>query len=168
MRMFIRRATLLRGSVLLGALGCVVMMAFSPLWRAEAAESGNAPVAFELCTADGADAIEKCSLLGMPPAYQVPSTRMLIVEQVSGDCGSDADPGLPFRPALLAQTGGTLVSHWIIGVTDPSRPGGLIPLTLTSIYADPGSSFTIGLDHVPPGSLGRFCRVSVSGRLAKP
>ena len=54
-------------------------------------------------------------------AYQMPSTLMLIVEQVSGDCGSDADPGLPLPPALLPQTAGALVSHWIIGVPDPGR-----------------------------------------------
>ena len=163
-----RTRHVLRGSVIIGALGCIAVVAFAPLWPAEAAEGGNTPVAFELCTADGADAIDKCNAQGLPPAYQVPSTRVLIVEQVSGDCGSDADPGLPLRPALVAQTGGALVSHWIIGVTDPSRPGGLIPLTLTSVYADPGSSFTIGLERVPTGELGRFCRVSVSGRLAKP
>ena len=158
----------LRRSVLITALGCVAAVSFTPLWHAEAAETVESPIAFEICAADGADAIEKCNALGMPPAYQVPATRVLIVEQVSGDCGSDASPGLPLRPALLAQTGGTLVGHFIVGVTDPTRPGGVIPLTLTRVYADPGSSFTIGLDHVPTGPLGRFCRASVSGRLAKP
>ena len=157
-----------RASVIVGVLGCVAVVALTPVWRAEAAETTSSPVAFEICAPDGDAAIEKCTSLGMPPAYQVPATRVLVVEQVSGDCGSDADPGLPIRPALLAQTGGTLVSHWIIGVIDPTRPGGLIPLTLTSVYADPGSSFTIGLEHVPSGSAGRFCRVSVSGRLLKP
>lgn len=158
----------LRWSSIIVALAGVAALAFAQDWRAEAAEGGPTPVAFEICVADGPTAIEKCDVLGMPATFPVPSTRMLVVEQVSGDCGSDSIPGLPLRPGLLAQTGGALVSHWIIGVVDPTRPGGVIPLTMTSVYADPGSSFTVNLERVPSGPLGRFCRLSVSGRLVKP
>src|ERR687895_2389264 len=55
------------------------------------------PVAFTLCTAEGAGAVEKCEAFGNPPTYQVPSGRRLIIEQVSGDCGSDEDSGKPLR-----------------------------------------------------------------------
>jgi hypothetical protein len=158
----------LRWSVVVGVLASAVALAFAPMWRAEAAETVDSPVAFEICTPEGAAAVEKCQALGLPAAYQVPVGRVLIVEQVSGSCGSDATPGLDLRPALLAQTNGAVVSHWMIGVTDPDEPGGLIPLTLTRIYADPASAFTFGLTGVPSGLAGRFCRASVSGRLAKP
>ena len=158
----------LRWSVVGGVLASAAALAFAPIWRAEAAETVDSPVAFEICTPEGAAAVEKCQVLGLPPAYQVPGGRVLIIEQVSGSCGSDAAPGLDFRPELLAQTNGAVVGHWIIGVTNPEDPGGLIPLTLTRIYADPASAFTIGLTGVPSGLAGRFCRLSVSGRLAKP
>jgi hypothetical protein len=158
----------LRWSVVGGVLASAVALAFAPHWRAEAAETVDSPVAFEICGAEGAGAVAKCEALGLPAAYQVPAGRVLIVEQVSGSCGSDADPGLDFRAALSAQTNGVVVSHWIIGVTNPADPGGLIPLTLTKIYADPASAFTIGVADVPTGPGGRFCQASVSGRLAKP
>jgi hypothetical protein len=158
----------LRWSSILVAVAGVVAFTFTQDWRAEAAEGGATPVAFEICAADGPSAIEKCDVLGMPASFPVPSTRILVVEQVSGDCGSDATSGLPVRPGLLAQTGGIVVTHWIIGVVDPTRPGGLVPLTLTSLYADPGSFFTLNLERVPSGPSGRFCRLSVSGRLVKP
>lgn len=158
----------IRWSVLVGVLVSVVTVAFSTMRPAEAAESLDTPIAFQLCVADGADAIVKCNAVGSPAAYQVPAARVLLVEQVSGDCGSDAQPGLALYPALAAQTGGVLVNHWVVGIPNPNQPGGLIPSTLTRVYADPGSTFTIDLTRVPAGSLGRFCRISVSGRLVKP
>jgi len=132
---------------------------------AEAADLGT-PVAFNLCTAEGPQAVEKCEAVGNPPVYQVPHGRRLIIEQVSGDCGGDGSPGEPLRMTIVAQTGGAVVEHAIIGIPRPSQPGGLIPLTNTRIYADPKSSVTIGLTEIPAFA-GRFCRVAFSGLLVK-
>jgi hypothetical protein len=134
--------------------------------RLAEAQTLGKPVAFNLCAPEGAAAIEKCDVIGHPAAYDVPSGRTLIIEQVSGDCGSDAAPGLPLRMAVVAQTGGVVVEHAIIGIPNASLPGGQIPLTRTRIYADPKTSVTIGLTEIP-GSTGRFCRVAFSGQLVK-
>jgi hypothetical protein len=157
----------LQWSLTIALIASVLALASAPARHAEAAETIASPVAFDLCTGDQPPAVQKCQALGPPPAYQVPAGRVLIVEQVSGDCGSDAQPGLPLRPQIVAQTSGTIVRHTIIGVTHPDEPGGRIPLTLTRIYADANSSVTIGLTDVPGGPSGAFCRVSFSGRLEK-
>ncbi len=153
-----------------GAVVLVLMSAAGQfgLRRAEAAaESQVSPVAFELCTAEGALAIEKCQVLGPPPTYVVPAGRVFTIEQVSGDCSSDAAPGSPLRPAIVAQTGGAVVPHWIIGIPrEAPFPGGLIPLEATRIYADTNSIVTLGLSDVPRIA-DRFCRVSFSGTLTK-
>ena len=134
--------------------------------RPAEADALRTPVAFSLCTAEGDQAVEKCQVIGNPPAFQVPPGRRLIIEQVSGDCGGDGEPGLPLRMTIVAQTGGVLVEHAIIGIPRPPQPGGLIPLTSTRIYADPRSSVTIGLTEVPAFA-GRFCRVAFSGLLVR-
>ena len=124
------------------------------------------PVAFRLCTADGPDGLAKCAVFGDPPARTVPSGRRLIIEQVSGECGGDAIiPGLPQSADILAQTGGTVVPHSILLVTFPTLPGGVLQLTSTRIYADPGSQVTIGLAGLSGES---FCRLSFSGQLVRP
>jgi hypothetical protein len=96
----------------------------------------------------------------------VPNGRRLIIEQVSGDCASDGNPGLPLRAGIVAQTQAAVVEHAIIGVTRPDLPGGQIPLTLTRIYADANSPVTIGLSEVPAFSA-RLCRLAFSGQLVK-
>jgi hypothetical protein len=125
--------------------------------RLAEADTLGKPVAFNLCAPEGPQAVEKCEAIGHPAAYDVPDGRTLIIEQVSGDCGSDAAPGLP---------GGVVVEHAIIGIPNASLPGGQIPLTPTRIYADPKSAVTIGLTEIP-GSSGRFCRAAFSGQLVK-
>ncbi len=143
-----------------------VLIGWLPSSRLAEADSLGDPVAFALCTAEGAQAVEKCQAVGDPPAYQVPNRRRLIIEQVSGDCGGDGAPGEPLRMTIVAQTGGVVVEHAIIGIPRPPQPGGLIPLTRTRIYADAKSSVTIGLTEIPAFS-GRFCRVAFSGLLVK-
>jgi hypothetical protein len=134
----------------------------------EAADSVGSPVAFKLCPAEGEDAVVKCQVIGDPASYLVPTGRLLTIEQVSGDCGGDGEPGEALRISIKTQTGGVSVPHWIIGVPfETNASGGLIPLTLTRIYADPNSSVTIGLGFVPSVS-GAFCRLSFSGTLTKP
>ncbi len=125
------------------------------------------PVAFALCTAEGPAAVQKCEVIGNPPTYQVPPGRRLVVEQVSGDCGTDYDPGAPLLIKIVAQTKGVVLGHEIIGVTRSDAAGGRIPLTLTRIYADPHSTLTIDLTGIPAVE-GRFCRATFSGQLVKP
>ncbi len=125
------------------------------------------PAAFALCTAEGLGAVEKCEAVGNPPTYQVPPGRRLLIEQVSGDCGTDYEHGAPFLIKVVARTKGVVLGHEIIGVTRPDQPGGRIPLTLTRIYADPQSMVTIDLTGIPAVE-GRFCRVTFSGQLVKP
>ena len=154
---FVLLAAVTLASVLIGGF---------PSSRIAGAESLGDPVAFALCTAEGPQAVEKCEAIGDPPAYQVPQRRRLVIEQVSGDCGGDGEPGLPLKMTIVAQTGGVVVEHGIIGVPQAPLPGGQIPLTRTRIYADPKSSVTIGLTGIPAFS-GRFCRVAFSGLLFK-
>ncbi|HEY7601704.1 MAG TPA: hypothetical protein VIB60_04285 [Methylomirabilota bacterium] len=124
------------------------------------------PVAFRLCTAEGPNVLVKCQTLGDPPSRTVPAGRRLVIEQVSGECASDvSNPVVPPTAEILAQTGGTVVPHAIVLVPFASLPGGLVPLTLTRIYADPGSQVTIGLDGL---SGEKFCRMSFSGQLVRP
>jgi hypothetical protein len=131
-----------------------------------AAAQSYDPVAFRLCAADGPDGLAKCAVLGDPPARTVPSGRRLIIEQVSGECGGDVIvQAIPQSADILAQTGGTVVPHSILLVTFPTVPGGVVQLTSTRIYADPGSQVTIGLAGVSGDS---FCRLSFSGQLVRP
>jgi hypothetical protein len=134
--------------------------------RLAEAENLGKPVAFNLCTPEGPLAVQKCDAVGHPAAYDVPSGRNLIIEQVFGDCGGDGDAGLPLRMTVVAQTDGVVVEHAIIGIPNRSTPGGLIPLTPIRIYADPKSSVTLGLTEVP-GVSGRFCRAAFSAQLFK-
>jgi len=156
------------GSMLaVAAAACLLTMA-APARAAEPLAGGEVPVAFNLCTAEGSNAQDKCAAFGYPPSYQVPAGRRLIVEQVSGDCGGDAtEPGLPLRVGIVAQTHGVVVEHGIIGVPWPALPGGRIPLTLTRVYADGGSIVTLGITEVP-GFSDRLCRIAFSGQLVKP
>jgi hypothetical protein len=134
--------------------------------RAEAADTGDSTVAFVLCTPEGSAAVEKCGLLGGPSAYQVPVGRRLIIEQVSGNCADDGEAGLPLRANIVAQTQGVTLQHGIIGVPNADTAGGLIPLTLTRIYADTNSSVTIDVGEVPAFA-NRLCRLTFSGQLVK-
>jgi hypothetical protein len=133
----------------------------------EAAAVADLPVAFEICTPEGAAAVEKCQAFGLPPTYQVPLGRRLIVEQVSGDCASDAtENGRQGRVSIEARTNGTDASHLITLEARPDLPAGEIPLTLTRIYADAGSTVTMGLTQVPAFG-NRSCRAVFSGQLVK-
>jgi hypothetical protein len=125
------------------------------------------PIAFELCTPEGDGAGEKCEALGFPPSYKVPAGRRLVIEQVSGLCGSDANQGEPLEASIIAQTKGVVAEHTIIGIPRLGVFGGKIPLTLTRIYADANSSVTIGVTGIPAFS-DRFCRLAFSGQLVKP
>jgi hypothetical protein len=156
---------LLQGGIAAVVVVFVVAMGSGLTRRVEAADT-DASVAFQLCTAEGDGAVEKCGIFGLPPTYQVPSGRRLIIEQVSGDCADDDAPALPLRASIVAQTRGFVASHAIIGVPNPDSPGGRIPLTLTRIYADANSSVTIGLKEVPVFA-GRLCRLTFSGLLVK-
>ena len=133
----------------------------------EAAAVADLPVAVELCTPEGDAAVEKCQVFGLPPTYQVPAGRRLIIEQVSGDCASDAtEPGRHGRVSIEARTNGTDASHLITLESRPDLPAGEIPLTLTRIYADAGSTVTMGLTQVPAFA-NRSCRAVFSGQLVK-
>ncbi len=124
------------------------------------------PVAFRLCTGDGPGGIAKCSVLGDPPTHQVPAGRRLIIEQVSGECGSDEVVPVAQPVAdIIAQTAGAVVPHSLALLLFPNRPGGIVSLTNTRIYADPGSQVTIGLGAISGDS---FCRLAFSGQLVKP
>ena len=125
-----------------------------------------APVAFVLCAPEGFNAQQRCDAFGQPPAYQVPSGRVLLIEQVSGVCSGDDLPGEPWHADIVASTQGVIVPHAILGIPGALTSGGSIALTLTRIYADPGSSVTIGLIGIP-GSANRFCHLAFSGRLLK-
>ena len=124
------------------------------------------PVAFRLCTGDGPGGIAKCIARGDPPTHQVPAGRRLIIEQVSGECGSDQVTPVTQQVAdIVAQTAGAVVPHSIVLLTFPNQPGGVVSLTNTRIYADAGSQVTIGLGAVGGDS---FCHLAFSGQLVKP
>ena len=61
---------------------------------------------------------------------------------------------------------GTDASHLITLEARPDLPAGEIPLTLTRIYADAGSTVTMGLTQVPAFA-NRSCRAVFSGQLVK-
>jgi hypothetical protein len=153
--------------VMVAIVGVFALAMGSGLTRhVEAADATDSPVAFQLCTPEGAGAVEKCGIFGLPPTYQVPAGRKLIIEQVSGDCADDDAAALPLRASIVAQTQGFVASHAIIGVPNTDAPGGKIPLTLTRIYADGNSTVTIGLSEVPVVA-GRLCRMTFSGLLVR-
>jgi hypothetical protein len=156
-----------RTSVAVAAVVLTIALGAMSTWHVEAADVVGSPVAFELCSPEGAAAVEKCQIIGNPPSYTVPPGRVLTIEQVSGDCGGDGQIPSPWRVSIIAQTGGVSVPHWIIGVADPDSVAGPVPLTNTRIYADGNSSLTVGLTEVP-GFNNRFCRLSFSGTLTKP
>ena len=147
--------------------GIAVIVAVRHTPPVQAAAVADLPVAFELCTPEGDAAVEKCQAFGLPPTYQVPTGRRLIIEQVSGDCASDAaEPGRHGRVSIEARTNGTDASHLITLESRPDLPAGEIPLTLTRIYADAGSTVTMGLTQVPAFA-NRSCRAVFSGQLVK-
>jgi hypothetical protein len=125
------------------------------------------PVAFTLCTPEGPGATQTCDALGFPASYQVPAGKRLIIEQVAGSCGGDAEQDESTEAAIVARTAGVIVSHPISGSRLPTDLAIRIPLTLTRIYADPHSSVTIGLTRVS-ASNNRYCWLRFSGQLVKP
>jgi hypothetical protein len=164
-----------RGSIMTRSTQCVLAIASLTVIllvvaqttrKAEAADTTDSPVGFALCTPEGSAAAEKCGIFGLPPSYQVPAGRRLIIEQVSGDCADDGQPGEPLRAGIVAQTQGAVLKHAIIGVPNAESPGGRIPLTLTRIYADGNSTVTIDVVEVPAFSA-RLCKLTFSGLLTK-
>jgi hypothetical protein len=156
----------LRWTLVIAAIAVVPFVMAQTTRRAEAADTGDSPIGFALCTPDGLAAVEKCGVFGLPASYQVPSGRRLIVEQVSGDCADDGQPGEPLRAMIVAQTQGVVLRHAIIGVPNTESAGGRIPLTLTRISADGNSIVTIDVGEVPAFSA-RLCKLTFSGRLTK-
>ena len=147
--------------------GITVIVAARSTPRVEAAAVADLPAAIEICTPEGDAAIDKCQAFGLPPTYQVPAGRRLVIEQVSGDCASDAtEPGRHGRVSVDARTNGVDASHLITLDSRPDLPAGEIPLTLTRIYADAGSTVTMGLTQVPVFA-NRLCRAVFSGQLVK-
>ena len=147
--------------------GIVVFAAGRHTPEVQAATIVDLPVAFEICTPEGPAAVEKCQGFGLPPTYQVPAGRRLVIEQVSGDCASDAtEPGRHGRVSIEARTNGVDASHLITLDSRPDLPAGEIPLTLTRIYGDAGSIVTLGLTQVPAFG-NRSCRIVFSGQLVK-
>lgn len=125
------------------------------------------PVAFTLCTPEGPGATQTCTALGFPASYTVPPGKRLIIEQLAGSCGGDADQDESTEATIVAQTAGVIVGHPIGGVLLPPGSAVRIPLTLTRIYADPQSVVTIGLTSVAAFS-NRRCWLRFSGQLVKP
>lgn len=158
--------TLLRWTLAAGFVASVFAVGARTAPAAPAAGNGRSPAAFELCTSEGPNAAQKCAAFGLPAAYTVPPGRLLVIEQVSGQCSGDDQPGLPTLASILVQTDGVVVPHTIIGVPQSNLPVALIPLTLTRMYADPNSTLTLGLTDVPAIS-NRLCRIAFSGQLIK-
>ena len=149
----------------LAGIAVIVSVRHAP--RVQAAAVADLPVAVEICTPEGDLAVEKCQAFGLPATYQVPVGRRLVIEQVSGDCASDAtEPGRHGRVSIDARTNGADASHLITLDSRPDLPAGEIPLTLTRIYADGGSAVTLGLTQVPAFG-NRSCRAVFSGQLVK-
>lgn len=147
--------------------GLAVITAARQTPPVQAAAVADLPVAFELCTPEGPAAVDKCQAFGLPATYQVPLGRRLVIEQVSGDCASDAtEPGRHGRVSIEARTNGVDASHLITLDSRPDLPAGEIPLTLTRIYADGSSTVTMGLTQVPVFG-NRLCRAVFSGQLVK-
>ena len=148
------------------SLTVVLLVGAQTTRRAEAADTADSTIGFALCTPEGPAAAEKCGIFGLPPSYQVPAGRRLVIEQVSGDCADDGQPGEPLRGGIVAQTQGVVLRHAIIGVPNTESAGGRIPLTLTRIYADGNSNVTIDVGEVPAFSA-RLCKLTFSGLLTK-
>lgn len=125
------------------------------------------PVAFTLCTPEGPGATQTCEALGFPASYQVPAGKRLIIEQVAGSCGGDAEQDESTEAAIVARTAGVIVAHPISGSPLPPGLAVRIPLTLTRIYANPQSLVTVGLTSVR-GSNSRYCWLRFSGQFVTP
>lgn len=125
------------------------------------------PLAFVICAFEGAGAEQKCAALGGSPTYTVPSNRTFVIEQVTGNCGTDdlsAETGATI--ALNVVTGGVLVDHLLIAPKPEVPAAGFLVSDDTHIYADRGSTIALTLFGVPVIN-DRFCRLAFSGRLVR-
>jgi hypothetical protein len=126
-------------------------------------EENARPVAFALCAFEGDGAAQKCAALGPPPTYQVPGTKRLIIEQVSGTCTDNQQPGRK-AAVLRIVTGGNPVEHMFAGQAEPGSFAVFVS-ALTRLYADPGTAIVIDLTSIPADDNNRFCLLSFSGQL---
>jgi hypothetical protein len=121
------------------------------------------PLAFVICAFESANAGLKCAALGGSPTYTVPSNRTFIIEQVTGFCILESTETVA-DVNLNVVTAGVQVDHLLLGFK-PEGPGFRFRLSDdTRIYADPGSTITVGIDT---GGDDRFCRLAFSGRLVR-
>jgi hypothetical protein len=126
-------------------------------------EENARPVAFALCAFEGDGAAQKCAALGPPPTYQVPGNKRLIIEQVSGTCTDNQQPGRK-AAVLRIVTGGNAVEHMFAGQAEPGSFTVFVS-GLTRLYADPGTAIVIDLTSIPADDDNRLCLLSFSGQL---
>jgi hypothetical protein len=105
----------------------------------------------------------------LPVAFSVPPDKRLVIEFVSGECGSPDASSVLLRASLSTTVGGELAAHFM-----PIEPRTTAPALLHTfafqarIHADPGSSvsFSRVAAEAPPGLF--QCHVTVSGQLVDP
>jgi hypothetical protein len=133
----------------------------------KAGEPPTKPLAFVICAFEGDNAGQKCAALGGSPAYIVPSNRTYIIEQVTGFCTGAESTSIVVTVDLIVMTAGMTVDHLLIG-SKPEGPGFQFQFSDdTRLYADPGSTITLGIAGIPADDGGRLCRFAFSGRLVR-
>lgn len=158
-----RSARLLRWFVFVACAAPAGVVAAAAAEPAAGLEENARPVAFAICAFEGEGAAEKCAAFGPPPTYLVPGNKRLVIEQLSGTCSDDQQPGRR-TVGLQIVTGGNSVEHTFRGQPD-SGASSVFVSGLTRLYADPGTAIVVDLTGIPASGDNRFCLLSFSGQL---